>query len=71
MNKKMTLNRDLSKILKGYENKWVALTPDFHHVSASGDSLQEVKSKLSDKEKTDLYFKRVIPQKAAYEPFYL
>jgi hypothetical protein len=31
---------DLSKILEPYENQWVALSPDYTHVVASGETLK-------------------------------
>lgn len=41
---------DLSKTLRPYEGKWVALTKDYEKVVASGKSLKEARSKVKDKE---------------------
>ena len=67
MSKEKELN--LSKLLAPYKDKWVALRPDFSHVSASGETLTETRSKLSEKEREELYFMRVIAWDTAYEPF--
>lgn len=32
--------RDLTKILKGYENRWVAITSDYRKVVGSGKTLK-------------------------------
>ncbi len=56
------------EILKPYKDKWVALTPDFLQVSASGDSLEETRSKLDEKAKSESFFMRVVALDTAYEP---
>lgn len=39
----------LKEILKPFENKWVALSPDETEVVSSGDTLTEAESKLNEK----------------------
>jgi hypothetical protein len=41
---------DLSKTLRPYAGKWVAVTKDYEKVIASGKTLKEAKSKAKDKE---------------------
>lgn len=41
---------DLSKTLRPYEGKWVALTKDYEKVIASGETLKEIRSKIRNKE---------------------
>ena len=52
---------DLKEILKPFENKWVALSPDETEVVSSGDTLTEAESKLNEKEKHEVVFFKVIP----------
>jgi len=41
---------DLSKILRPYEEKWVALTKDYKKVIASGKTLKQVRDKTRNEE---------------------
>lgn len=41
--------RDLSKVLKDYSSKWIALKPDSMTVVASGDELRKVLEKARSK----------------------
>lgn len=52
---------DLNKILRPFENKWVALSPDETEVVSSGDTLSEAESKLNEKERHEVVFFKVIP----------
>lgn len=61
-----TKNYDLRKILKPFENKWVALTPDNKKVVASGDSLKETALKVRESEK--VIFMKVLPFNLLYAP---
>ncbi|MDP3934859.1 MAG: DUF5678 domain-containing protein [Candidatus Giovannonibacteria bacterium] len=51
---------DLSSILKPYENKWVALSPDRKKVVASGETLKEAASKIDSKFKNQVAFSKVL-----------
>ena len=61
MTKTINKNKDLSKTLKGYENKWVALTPDYERVVSSGDELDETMSTVEQSQKDKVVFFKVIP----------
>ncbi len=45
---KNTVNYDLTKILKQYENKWVVLSNDNSKVLAAGDSFDAIIKSLKD-----------------------
>ncbi len=47
---KSVRNYDLSKILKPYENKWVALSYDRTKVLGAGDTFEEARKKVLEKE---------------------
>ncbi|MFH1956350.1 MAG: DUF5678 domain-containing protein [Patescibacteria group bacterium] len=68
MRKETQKNYDLRKILRPFENKWVALTPDNKKVIASGDTLNETASKV---EKKDVIFMKVLTFRASYAPLIL
>ena len=61
MNKIMNKNKDLSYTLKGYENKWVALTPDYERVVSSGEKLNDALSKIRESERSKVVLFKVIP----------
>lgn len=61
MTKTMNKNKDLSQTLKGYENKWVVLTPDYERVVSSGDELNETMSRVEQTQKDKVVFFKVIP----------
>ena len=44
---------NLGKILKPYENQWVALSPDKRAVLSSGNSLKEVRQKVAPNKKDE------------------
>ena len=69
MIKKMDKNYNLSKLLKGYENKWVALSPDYRRVVSSGDKLQDATSRLTEDERDRMVYLKVISPN--YAPFTL
>lgn len=58
---------DLSKKLKPYENKWVALSFDYQQVFSSGKSLEEAIKNLKKPIK-EVIFLRVLPFDMAYVP---
>ncbi|MDP2950805.1 MAG: DUF5678 domain-containing protein [bacterium] len=57
MQNKILGSLNLSKILKPYENKWVALSLDHKKVLGAGNSLQEAKQKAEQKNKKYLFLK--------------
>lgn len=57
----MITKPNLSKILKPFENKWVALSPDYKKVISSGSNLESVVKSLKDGEKERAIFHKVIP----------
>ena len=59
---------DLNVILKPFENKWVALSPDETQVVSSGDTLFEAESKLNEKERHEAVFFKVIPFNVGIAP---
>jgi len=54
-------NSNLGKILKPYEEKWVALSPDKRRVVSSGDTLKETESKVNPKDLESVIFMKVPP----------
>ena len=58
---------DLSKILKPYENKWVALSLDYKKVLGSGKTLKEAK-KEADEAGEKYLFLKVFPFDISYVP---
>lgn len=60
---------NLSKKLKPYENKWVALSLDHKKVLGAGDTLQEAKKKAEQKNKKFLFIK-LPPFNVSYVPFF-
>lgn len=68
MNAKNAKNYNLIKILKPYENKWVALSPDHKKVVSSGDTLSDTAKKIKKYHKDEVVFFRVLPFNASYAP---
>ena len=64
----MNTQRDLGKILRNFENQWVALSPDYKKVVASGESLNEVESKLKPDEVRKVVFHKVPPLDSVFIP---
>ena len=60
--------KDLSKVLKPYENQWVALSPDYTKVIASGETLRETVAQVREDEKERAVFHKVLPFDAYYVP---
>ena len=52
---------NLGKLLKPYEEKWVALSPDRRRVVSSGDTLKEAESKINKKDIESVIFMKVPP----------
>lgn len=65
---KAVVKPDLSKILKPHENKWVALSPDYERVVASGDTLKETAAQVKPDEREKVVFHKVLPFDALYIP---
>ncbi len=59
---------DFSKILKPYENKWVALSSDKKKVVVSGKTLDEVMKKTRQNS-NKLLFTKVLPFNINYAPY--
>ncbi|KKU12468.1 MAG: hypothetical protein UX18_C0023G0013 [Candidatus Azambacteria bacterium GW2011_GWC2_45_7b] len=59
---------DLSSILKPYENKWVALSPDRTKIIASGETLEETASKIDSVLQSRVAFSKVLPLGANLAP---
>ncbi len=57
-----------SKLLKPYENKWVALSNNKKKVVASGKTLSEVFNKIK-RGKNEYMFTKVLPFEMNYAPF--
>lgn len=68
MQKKCSKNYDLRKILKPFENKWVALTSDNKKVIGHANSLKELVRKILNK---DAVFMKVLPFSSSYAPVIL
>jgi len=67
-NKPQTLKPiDLSKRLKPYENKWVALSLDHKKVLGAGKTLRETKRE-ADKTGKKYLFLKVLPFDISYVP---
>jgi hypothetical protein len=58
----------LSQLLASYEHQWVALTPDYTHVVASGRSLTETAAQVPAPQRELVIFHKVLPFDAYYEP---
>ena len=58
---------DLRKLLKAYENKWVALSLDYSKVLGAGESLQEAKEK-AEKTREKYVFLKLPPFDVSYAP---
>ena len=63
-----TITYNLSDLVRPFENKWVALTPDYRHVIASGATLDEVESHVEGKDPQRLVFFKVPRFDAVFIP---
>jgi hypothetical protein len=59
---------DFATILEPYENQWVALSSDYTHVVASGETLKEVHAKVPEGDRETVVFHNVLPFDALYIP---
>ncbi len=57
---------NLSKILKNFSSGWVAITPDYKRVVASGRTLKEVTDKVLKEKQDDVV---LIPASKNYRGF--
>ncbi|MBI3273620.1 MAG: hypothetical protein HYZ69_00595 [Candidatus Colwellbacteria bacterium] len=62
-------NRDLSGLLAPHLNQWVALSPDYQHIIASGNTLKDTVEKVGKEQKEKAIFHKVIPPN--YAPAYV
>jgi hypothetical protein len=53
---------NLAQILKPYEHKWVALSPDYQRVISSGDTLARTREQVRENEREKVIFHKVIPR---------
>lgn len=58
---------DLSRLLRPYENQWVALSLDWKEVIAAGDTFSAAKA-AADRTRRPVRFMRVLPFDVAYAP---
>lgn len=59
---------DLSKKLKPYENKWVALSFDYRRIFSSGRTLEEAIKNLKKRTAKEVIFMKILPFDMAYVP---
>ena len=57
----MITKPNLSKLLKPFANKWVALSPDYKKVISSGDTLENTAKKIKEIDREKVIFHKVIP----------
>ena len=65
----MKNNKKINKLLKSYENKWVALSPDYGSVLSSGNTLNSVREQLDKEKRNEAVFLKVLPFNVNYAPF--
>lgn len=68
MRSKTLKSIDLSKKLRPYENKWVALSLNYRKIFSSGKTLEEAIKNLKTKSKEEVVFLKVLPFDIAYVP---
>jgi hypothetical protein len=61
-------NYDFTTLLKPYEIQWVALSPDYTNVIASGLTLKEEHANVPQGEHKTVIFHKVLPFDALYNP---
>jgi Family of unknown function (DUF5678) len=65
---KLNQHDDFTTLLKPYENQWVALSPDYSTIVASGETLKEVHAKVPEGDRETVVFHNVLPFDALYIP---
>lgn len=68
MKNKILKTIDLSKKLRPYENKWVALSLDYRKIFSNGKTLEEAIKNLKGKSKEKVIFLKVLPFDMVYVP---
>ena len=58
---KRNTHDDWTTLLKSYENKWMALSPDYTRVVASGETLKAVHAKVPEGDRATVVFRNVLP----------
>jgi predicted RNase H-like HicB family nuclease len=53
---------------EAYENQWVALSPDYTTVMASGETLEEADANVPEGDRAQVVFHKVLPFDALYIP---
>lgn len=59
---------DLTKILKGYENRWVAIAPDYKRVVGSGKTLKAAQREALGQGFKEPILTKVFPFSQGYIP---
>ncbi len=59
---------NLGKLLRPFEDKWVALSPDYKRVLSSGETLKETEAKLSETKRAKAIYFKVPPAHAYFVP---
>ena len=63
-----TKKPSFAELIRPYENKWIAIAPDYSRVVASGDSLEEVDTKVPPEDREKVILHRVLPFDAVFVP---
>ena len=63
---KLNEQDDFTTLLKPYEHKWVALSPDYTQVVASGEILKEAHAHVLQGAHERVMFHKVLPFDALY-----
>ena len=58
----MITKPNLSKLLKPFANKWVALSSDYKKVVSSGDTLESAARKIKETDRAKVVFHKVLPK---------
>ena len=58
----MITKPNLSKLLKPFANKWVALSQDYKKVVSSGDTLENTAQKIKARDRAKVVFHKVLPR---------
>ncbi len=59
---------NLGKLLRPFEDKWIALSPDYKRVLSSGKTLKETEAKLSERKRVKAIYFKVPPARAYFVP---
>jgi hypothetical protein len=65
---KRNKNYDFTTLLTPYENQWLALSPDYTNIVASGLTLKEAHANVPQGEHETVIFHKVLPFDSLYSP---